>query len=397
MRSLFMRRDVLALSTLSAFAVFSGVSQLGCSSGTTSTNAGNNTSVGTPGADAGPDATTAAPGSEIGTKDGTPSSVTFTEIYSAGAASKLVDVAYYPDKDQLWAVGYGDHSVYVGNLATEPSSWKKVLDPAAAHFMYKPPAIAMGTNGFWATCGDNTNEHPSVGDGSNALFMGPSLWTTDTTILGKRTSGGLGSHYDMLHNTPLCRGIAHVSANIYWVFNSYDSSLDKYDFHKDHGPGEDDHSDGEIYRYAMGKVKGVNGGTPSHVFYDASDKFLYVADTGNARIAKLDTTKGTKGGPLARQFEPLEGNGIMMGTDVEVVVASGVLTKPSGIEVKGDLVYVTDAATSTFHVFDKTGKEVRKLDTGFAANSLAGFTFGGDGKIYFADMVAGKIFRIDPL
>lgn len=391
-----MRTLFIGASALAALSVIVGLtgSVSGCTSETTTT--GGTTSGGTPAADAGPVAT-AVPGSEIGSKDGTPASVTFTEIYSAGAASKLVDVAYFADRDELWAVGYGDHSVYVGGLAADAPGFKKVLDPAAAHFMYKPPAIAMGTNGFWATCGDNTNEHASVGDGSNALFMGPSLWTTDMAILGKRTSGGLGSHYDMLHNTPLCRGIAHVSANIYWVFNSYDSSLDKYDFHKDHGPGEDDHSDGEIYRYAMGKVKGVNGGTPSHVFYDASDKFLYVADTGNGRVARLDTTKGTKGGPLARQFEPLEGNAIMTGTDVEDVVAKGTLERPSGIEVKNDLVYVTDAATSTFHVFDKTGKEIRKLDTGLPGNSLAGFTFGGDGKIYFTDMVAGKIFRIDPL
>jgi hypothetical protein len=337
-------------------------------------------------------------GSEIGKGDGSAASVALTEVYAAGAASKLVDVAYYADRDEFWAVGYGDDSIHIGAaFAGDAPKWRRIVDPAAAHFMHKPPALAMGTPDRWATCGDNMNEHASQSDGSAALFMGPALFTTDLAILGKRTPKGLGSHYDMLHNTPLCRGIAHVSENVYWVFNSYDSSLDKYDFHADHGPGEDDHSDGEIYRYAAGQVKGAGDGTPSHVFYDAGDRFLYVADTGHARIVRLDTTKGKKGAELDRQMELLAGNAMMEGTDVEEIVAPGTLTKPSGLEVRGNLIYVTDAATSTFYVFDKTGKELRHLDTALPAGSLAGLTFSSDGKLYFTDKVAGRILRIDPL
>ncbi len=201
---------------------------------------------------------------------------------------------------------------------------------------------------------------------------------------------------DMLHNTPLCRGIAWVSDNVYWVFNAYDHALDKYNFNKDHGPGGDDHSDGEIYRYAMGEVLGVEDGTPSHVFFDPADNFLYVADTGNARIVRLDTTKGTKGAPLARQFERLKDQGVMDGTTVEVVVPAGVLQKPSGLEIYGGLLWVTDTATSTFHVFDKSGKEVRQLKVDLPAESLAGMAFGPGGKLYFADKVGSRIMRVDP-
>jgi hypothetical protein len=336
-------------------------------------------------------------GTEIGKGDGSAASVTLTEVYKAGAASKLIDVAYYAERDELWAVGYGDNSIHVGTgLASEAPKFKRILDPAAPHFMEKPPALAMGTPDRWATCGDNMNEHAGQSDGSAALFMGPALFTTDLAILGKRTPEGLGSHYDMLHNTPLCRGIAHVSANIYWVFNSYDSSLDLYDFHADHGPGKDDHSDGEIYRYAAGEVKGVND-TPSHLFYDATDKFLYVADTGHGRIVRLDTTKGKKGAELDRQMELIAGNALMTGTSVEEVVPPGTLTKPSGLEVRGNLIYVTDTATSTFHVFDRTGKEVRHLSTELPAGSLAGMAFASDNKLYFADKIGGRVLRIDPL
>ncbi len=215
-------------------------------------------------------------------------------------------------------------------------------------------------------------------------------------IFATKTPDGLGSHVDMLHSSPLCRGIAHVSANKFWVFNAYDKALDLYDFRAPHEPGGDDHSDGSTYRYALGKVKGATDGTSSHVAYDADDKFLYVADTGNARVVRFDTTKGKKNGDLPRISEPLEDEGIMTGTDVEVVVEAGMLQKPSGIELKDGLVYVTDAATSMFHVFDKTGAMIRSLSTGLPADSLSGFTFGPDGKVWFTDRVGGRVLRIDP-
>ena len=78
-------------------------------------------------------------------------------------------------------------------------------------------------------------------------------------------------------------------------------------------------------------------------------------------------------------------------------IPAGALAKPSGIEIHGDLVHVTDAADSTFHVFDKAGAALRTLATDLPAGSLAGFTFGPDGKIYFTDKVAGRVMRIDPL
>ncbi len=336
-------------------------------------------------------------GAAIGHLDGSASSVVLTEIYAPGAAVKPIDLAFRGDeRDELFIVGYGDNSLHRGSgLTTDAPTFKRILDPAAAHFMLKPPAIAMGTPEFFGTCGDNLNEHGG-GDGAARYFMGPALFSTDPKILGARTAGGLGSHMDMLHSSPLCRGIAHEVANIYWVFNEMDRSLDKYNFNKDHGPGEDDHSDGEIYRYAKGQVKGVDG-TASHLFFDAEDKFLYVADSGNARIVRVDTTKGTKGAELPRRNEPLKANGVMNGTDVEEVVPPGVLTRPSGLEIHEGLLYVTDAATSTFHVFDKGGAEIRRLETDLPAGSLSGLAFGPKGKVYFTDKVGGKIYRIDPL
>lgn len=330
----------------------------------------------------------------FGKGDGTAASVTFVTVYEAGATAALVDLAFNPKvPGQAWVLGY-DSMVHIGEgLDGDSPKWTKKKDPAALHFMHKPTAIAMGDNGFWGTCGNGDN---SAANRTPNYFMGPALFTTDLSVFAIRTPEGLGSHYDMLHATPFCRGIAHATGNEYWAFNGYDGAIDRNDFNADHGPGADDHSDGEIYRYAAGQVKAAADDTSSHLVYDPIDKFLYIADTGNARIVKLDTTKGKMSGDLPRVNEPLEKGGMMPGTNVEEVVPPGVLEKPSGLELRGDLLFVTDAATSTFIVFDKTGKEMRRLATGLPADSLGGFVFGPDGKIWFADRKAGKVVRIEP-
>lgn len=336
-------------------------------------------------------------GSEIGTGDGSPESVTFTVMYTASPKTELIDLEFHPSREgEVWALSYSDDSVHIGTgvLDEDGGSWKSYIDPAARHFMHKPTAIAMGADGLWATCGDNDNSQNDPRLEPN-YFMGPALFTTDMSIFAKQTPDGLGSHVDMLHNTTYCRGIAHVTANVYWTFNAELGSLEKYDFNEPHEPGGDDHSDGEIYRYVEGQVKGVDE-IPSHLFYDPEDEFLYIADTGNQRIVRLDTTKGKKGGRLPRRNEVLKASAVMTGVDVEEVVPAGTLEQPSGLEIRGGLIYVTDAARSTFHVFDKEGNEIRSLETGLPAKSLAGFTFAPDGKVWFADRKKGRIVRIDP-
>lgn len=345
-----------------------------------------------------PDLQAAPRGAEIGTGDGSPASVTFTEIYAAAAATDLIDLAFNQDKpDELWVVAYGDDSVHIGAgvTATTPGTWKRKKDPAAVHFMHKPTAIAWGAGSLWATCGDNDNSQNDPRREPN-YFMGPALFTADPAIFATQNAATeLGSHVDMLHNTSFCRGVAHVEDNWFFAFNSEYGSLDKYNFATPHEPGGDDHSDGQIYRYAIGQVKG-EGGTPSHMAYDRTEKMLYIADTGNGRIVKLDPSSGTLGERLPRRNEVLAENGVMDGTSVVEVVPAGALTRPSGIEIKDDLLYVSDAATSTFHVFDKEGHEVRRLETGLGPNSLAGLTFSADGKLYFVNRTAGRVVRIDP-
>jgi hypothetical protein len=334
------------------------------------------------------------PGNELGS--GGP--VAITDIHTAPSA-ELVDLAFNDaDPGQVWLLSYNNSHVYIGSdVLTGPGTWLDKRDPAYAHFMYKPTAIAWGSNGLWATCGDNDNaQNDERGANVPNYFMGPALFTSDLSIFTKNNlKTMLGSHVDMLHNTSFCRGIAHMTDNIFWAFNGELGAIDKYNFNQPHEPGGDDHSDGEIYRYALGQVKGVDG-VSSNLAYDPADHFLYVADTGNKRIVRLDTTAGTLGDRLPRKNEPLVNSGMMNGTNVEVVVPPGVLDMPSGIEVWNDHVYVSDTAQSRFYCFDKKGVEVRRFDTGLPPKSLAGFVLGPDRRIWFVDRVRAKLLRLDP-
>ena len=77
-------------------------------------------------------------------------------------------------------------------------------------------------------------------------------------------------------------GIAWEKDNVYWVFDGYHSSITRYDFNEDHGPGGTVHDDGTVSRYVEGKVKRV-ANVVSHMEMDRESNLLYVADTGNNR------------------------------------------------------------------------------------------------------------------
>lgn len=334
------------------------------------------------------------PGHELGLGDGSPGSVDLTVVLDPEKSRTPTDLEFNPSKPhELWVVHYDDDSVtIVTNPGTPEATSERKRDPAASHFMDKPPGIAFGAvvepwGQTFGVCGDNDN-------GGND-FMGPALFPAEPEVFAKQTPDGLGSHLDMLHSTTFCRGIAHERDNVYWVFNSNKGSLDRYDFAEDHGPGNDDHSDGRILRYVAGMVAGVDG-VSSHLAFDAEANALYVADTGNKRVAKLDVTSGTPGAKFGG-LEPVEERRHVDGAVLTDVVSPGVLEAPSGVEHKGGLLYVSDHATSRLHAFDaETGELLRSLDTGLPPGSLSGLAFGPDGKIYFVDRLSGRVYRVDP-
>ena len=266
-------------------------------------------------------------------------------------------------------------------------------DGNAWHFMRRPTSIAFGTNGNLATCGEartaNYEDQPSN-------YNGPTLWSSDPAIFGVPPKPGQnGTHLDMLHETPFCMGIAHERDNVYWTFNGELGALDRYDFNEPHQIGGEDHADGELFRYVEGAVARTPE-IPSHLAYDQEERVLYVADTGNGRVARLDATGGEESGVIDTN-EHIHKAVQMSGVTLEDFVPPGTLETPSGLVFHDGHLYVTDNATSRIYAFDRSGALVRSLDTGLPSGSLAGIAIGPDGRAYLSDLVTGKAYRIEPL
>ena len=168
-------------------------------------------------------------------------------------------------------------------------------------------SLAFGAGGRFATCQESMNDYDGLtargfpaGMGGNR-FMGPSLFESDphrrVNSMGELCSSAelhdatqLGPpnsksecflrHIDMLHESPLCMGIAHdpeqfsscqggsatVQRNVFWSFDGYGrldqtptagaprrGMLMRYDFERDHGGCNGylcaDHGEAEVRRY----------------------------------------------------------------------------------------------------------------------------------------------------
>ena len=258
---------------------------------------------------------------------------------------------------------------------------EKKMDGQRSHFMQQVIAIAMGANGTFATCHEGFQQ-----------FMGPTLWDSNPAIYAQPQQAGwgpLGSHIDMLHQTPLCLGLDHERDNVFWISDGTHGAIARYDFRADHGPGHDDHSDGQVRLYTDAKVTRV-AGVPGHVVYH--DGWLYYADPGGKRIVRLKTTSGAVSGALQPFVEPIEYDEVR-GATVEVVVSTG-LSRPSGLALRGDRLFVTDNATSEIIAFDLSGRELQRVKT--PAISIMGITVGPEGRLWYVDAKASTVVRIDP-
>lgn len=349
-------------------------------------------------------------GGIIGWGDGSPGSVSLEAVYSPTFKRQATDLAFHPTRpNELWVLHRQPEvdapctessskgcSALEGSVSiltnvgkdNQAAKWKK--DPNAWHFMRRPPALAFGANDTFATVGEfrTGNFTDDLAD-----FIGPSLWSSDPEIFGIQPKGLNGSHIDMLHSTPFGMGIAHEKDNVYWVFNGDVGALDRYDFKEDHGPGHDDHSDGETLRYVEGELLRV-AGTPSHLIYDAKSSTVLVADTGNGRVVRFDPAGATDGDDI-ESYEQVALAHTMEGGTLTNLVPKGTLKAPTGIEIDDGIIYVSDAETSHIHAFTGDGKQVRELDTGLPKGSLAGMAI-YEGALYFVELPTSKVYKIVP-
>ena len=311
--------------------------------------------------------------------DGDASAVEIVDVATVkDGLSMPSDIAFHPKQDTAWITNRDDDSMVVLKDAgtDEQTSDYYWSANGSNHFLAKPAALAFGESGDFATIHEEDELTQGIG-GTPVDFMGPTLWTGAQF----QFDGGHSSHLDMLHNSPNGVGIAWVEGNAYYVFDGWNDSITFYDFHEDHDLGGSDHSDGEILRCVEGEVSYVEG-VGSHLVYDDDNKMPYIADTGNNRIAVLDTTSGTLGGVLSPNYDGLGPGKFNYIDDAELTTlidgADHGLELPSGLEIHDDIIYVGDNATSMIHAFTLDGHYITGLDLGLDAGALQGFAIFDD-------------------
>lgn len=329
------------------------------------------------------------------------SPVTLTTIgTSSNQLNQPRDLDFKPGTNELWVCNYGDVNggtviiFYNAGKANQTSEYR--YDDHSDHFFYYPSAIAFSDIGQFGAVSEIQNSNSS-----SPTFMGPSLWLSDTSIFARVFQNNwasgypLGSHIDMLHQSPFSMGIAHDSAEAYWVMDGYNGNICKYDFVQDHGPGYDNHSAGKIWRYqdvAVTRVPQV----PSHLVLDKVNKWLYFIDGGNKKLKRMNTTTGTISGNLT---PPTTGNESLasfkkvLGAIVETIDSFS--TQPCGIDYYNGRIIVSDYTSGDIYLYDTTGG-VTLLDTIVTGHpGMMGVKVGPDGHIWCVNKTENKIYRID--
>lgn len=311
---------------------------------------------------------------------------------SATGLARPTALAFNPDApEQLWTV---NQSINGTVMFVNPGPGQTVdrrIDSYSSHFMSHVSSLAFGARTFhggmtFATCQESNN-------GGND-FMGPTLWPADLDVYARVNQDGplLGSHIDMLHQSPMCMGITHDQGNIYWVTDGRNGHVVRYDFTTDHGPGHDDHANGIVRRYPEATFRRVEN-VPGHLVLDHATGWLYVADTGAGRVYRMDTTMGAQTRRLTPRNEPLAEYTEWRGAPIEVLMTG--LDRPSGIALSGSTLFVSVFGTGEILAFDLgTRAEVQRIATG--ARGISGLTIGPDDKLWYVDSVAAQVVRIDP-
>lgn len=362
------------------------------------------------------------------------------------------DLAFNPLRPaQLWVVNQeSDGTVMLERPGAADQTVDARTDAVAFHFMDQVSSIAFAPDNTFATCHESRN-NGSGGKGDD--FMGPTQWAADLDIYARknqsfsqaelsrlaltlragmctpkrsapadgpgddeptptaevgspgptpagtptprvfRRGGTLGSHIDMLHQSPLCMGIAHGEADGYWVTDGLHGHVVFYDYRVDHGYGGEDHSDGVVRRYPEATFSRLPD-IPGHLALDAATGWLYYADTGNAVVKRLDVTSGRRSRPLQPEGEPLAEFSEMKGATVETFVAQG-LVEPSGIAIGDGLLFVGDHASGRIHAYSlESGALVDSLQT--PAKALMGLELDGAGRLWFVDAEGQTVTRVEP-
>ena len=325
---------------------------------------------------------------------------TAVEIGNASnGLNKPTDLDFHPilTNSELWVINKrnentGGSTTTFWNAGKSNQTSLTRVDGNAWHFMSMPTGISFGENLNFGTSPGVMDANHNGGD----PFTGPSLWSSDSNIYAL-PSGGNGSHLDMLHSSPKCQGITHEKDNAYWVFDGHNSDIVRYDFQDDHGPGADYHGDAIVHRYRDHSVKmDPNEKVSSHLVLDKTTGWLYVVDYGNKRVMRLDINSGTLGANSnINNYEPVAEYKEVNGYTWETVADTG-LQEPSGIEVIGNRMLVSDYATGEIFIYDISSMPATRLGTiSTSAAGIMGIKIGPEGRIWYADYDGNKVVQLN--
>lgn len=265
-------------------------------------------------------------------------------LWRGGGLDRPTAIAVRPDgSDELWVTNEGDDSLTVLRRTKEGIEADTRQDAYGEHFTADPSGIAFTPDGKrFAVSNDSTNEVNDIDfklnperntNFKNNNFMGPSLFVTetfaragqskaysadwpqpgnghaaDTSIpvedcpleywtpeIGQCVWPREGSHIDMLHESPLSKGIVHLRSNQFLVLDGCGSGDTEgncngrghvvfYDFNKDHQEGNGFHGDGVVRRYidaVFTRREDVASGIV------VRDGIAYYADSGNGAVRSV--------------------------------------------------------------------------------------------------------------
>lgn len=320
-----------------------------------------------------------------------------TEVEGAAVyLDKPTDLDFFPilGKDELWVINQrtenaGGSTLTMRDATSGTPDYDARVDGNAWHFMSLPTALAFSSDNF------NFASSPGVQDANHGggTFTGPTLWSSDPDIYAQ-PSGGNGSHLDMLHGSPFSMGIAHEVDNAFWIYDDWNKDIIRYDFVGDHGPGNDDHSDGMVRRYRSIGID-ADGDIPNHMILDKDTGWLYFVDNGNDRVMRLDINSGSVGSVLPEINEPLSEHTRMVDFTVEVIIEEG-LEAACGIELFENILYVGDYATGDIVAYDIESDfaEITRIATG--QTGLTGIKVGPDGNIWFVNRLQNTLSIAEP-
>ncbi len=309
------------------------------------------------------------------------------------------DLAFHPHRSrrELWVINRdveadGGSTLTLVNAGEDNQSslWRR--DGNAYHFMALPTALDFGRNGNWASS-------PGILDANHAggSYTGPTLWSSDSSIYSvignPATPAFNGSHLDMLHGSPYAMGITYSHDNVYYVFDAYNGQIVQYSFTSDHGPGQHDHSNGEVVRFEGLNLERHSDSIPSHLVFDESIGRLYIADAKNGRILYLDVNSGIDTIDLPLLNEPLSIHQRIEGAEWGVLYDD--IQVPTGIAILEDRMIVSDAATGNIHLLRINDVSATRLFTiPTNADLLLGINIGPEGFIYYVDAINNSVHKM---